>query len=57
VIATHFGCEEWLYTVTASILRQSLHELELWLIDDCSPDDRWLSAIGHHRRDFLLRCF
>lgn len=57
VIMTHFGCEAFVAEAVESILNQSFHDLELWLVDDCSPNEQWLEVLDPFRADRRLRLF
>jgi len=57
VIMTHFGGEEFLAASVRSILEQNFSDLELWLVDDCSPTERWLDELRPYRDDPRLRLF
>lgn len=57
VIMTHFGCEAFLAEAVGSILDQSFPDLELWLVDDCSPNEQWLEVLDPFRADQRLRLF
>jgi glycosyltransferase involved in cell wall biosynthesis len=46
VVLPHFGCEAFLREAIESVLSQEGVELELHLVDDHSPDERWLDAVG-----------
>lgn len=54
---THFACESFLAEAVDSILRQSFGAFEIWLVDDCSPDERWLGELSPFRNDPRLRLF
>lgn len=57
VIMTHFGCEDFLCAAVASVLGQSHADLDLWLADDASTDDRWIRVLAPFRGDSRLRLF
>lgn len=46
VLLPHFGCEPFLRDAVASVLSQEGAEVEVHLVDDHSPDERWLEVIA-----------
>lgn len=57
VIMTHFGCEEFLAEAAASVLTQTYHDLELWIVDDASDTERWIDELTPLLSDKRLRLF
>jgi glycosyltransferase involved in cell wall biosynthesis len=45
VIMPHFRCEQYLYEAASSILNQSMADLQLVIVDDCSPTNEWLNSL------------
>lgn len=56
VVLPHYGCERYLRDAVESILRQEV-DLDLWIVDDCSPDRRWLDAIEDLAADQRVALF
>lgn len=54
VLMPHFGNEPYLAEAVASVLAQDLHDLELHVVDDASPDERWLAELAQFRGDRRL---
>jgi glycosyltransferase involved in cell wall biosynthesis len=46
VVLPHFGCEPFVRDALASVLNQEGADVEVHLVDDHSPDDRWIDALG-----------
>ncbi len=57
VLLPHYGCESYLSMAVASILRQTLTRFVLYIIDDCSPTDDWLTAVRPHLGDSRVKLF
>lgn len=58
VILPHFNCPDFLGLAVGSVLQQQFQDLELIVVDDCSPDDRWMGALepfAGDRRMTVLR--
>lgn len=55
VIMTHFDVGDALLTAVHSVLGQSWRNLELIIIDDCSPDDEFARIRGLQERDPRIR--
>ncbi|GIF10087.1 glycosyltransferase family 2 protein [Actinoplanes teichomyceticus] len=51
VILPHYRCSTYLPSAVRSVLGQSLRELRLIVLDDCSPEDDWLAALAPFRGD------
>jgi glycosyltransferase involved in cell wall biosynthesis len=57
VIIPHFDCGDLLGHAVKSILDQSFEDLEVLVVDDASPTDRWRTALSKFRFDRRLRVF
>ncbi|HET9166145.1 MAG TPA: glycosyltransferase [Candidatus Angelobacter sp.] len=57
MIMTHYRCERYLAESVESVLKQTMSNLELLLLDDCSESEEWLSIIEPFRGDRRLRVY
>lgn len=57
VLMTHYNAPDYLGAAVASVLNQSFRDLELWLLDDASPNARWREVLEPYRSDSRLRLF
>jgi glycosyltransferase involved in cell wall biosynthesis len=57
IITPHFDCAHHLHEAIASILGQTHASLELYLVDDSSPDERWLEVVRRFDVDPRLHVF
>ena len=51
VILPHFRCAGYLPGAVGSVLDQTMRDLRLVVVDDCSPDDDWLAGLARFRGD------
>lgn len=55
VIIPHFGTSAaWLHQAVQSIVAQTLTDIEIHVVDDSSPDDRWLDGVRPFAADRRL---
>ena len=55
VVLPHYRCEAYLADAVRSILEQTWRDLELVVVDDASPSDRWLEVLRTFRKDVRLK--
>ncbi|MER5358433.1 glycosyltransferase family 2 protein [Streptomyces sp. NPDC002785] len=51
VVLPHYDCADYLGPAAASVLAQDRTDLRLIVVDDCSPDDAWRSALRPYADD------
>lgn len=57
IVLTHYDTEEYLAQSIESILGQTYHNLELYLIDDKTPSDDWKNVVEKFRSDSRLKVY
>ena len=55
VLLPHFDCETYLASSVRSILNQTMNDYELWIIDDHSTTDNWLTALAEIQKQARVR--
>ncbi|MEU1056086.1 glycosyltransferase family 2 protein [Streptomyces sp. NPDC005876] len=51
VILPHFDCAAYLGAAVASVLAQDRPDLRLTVVDDCSPDEKWVAELRPYASD------
>jgi hypothetical protein len=54
VVLAHYDCSRYLGAAVASVLNQDFTDLNLVVVDDCSPTDEWLGALRPFADDHRL---
>jgi glycosyltransferase involved in cell wall biosynthesis len=57
VVMTHFDNANYVAEAVQSVLNQTYVDLDLFLIDDCSPGSLWLDSLANFRNDKRLKIY